>query len=566
MTARLLLVLYLCLLTLMPALLLLWQHGALAAFWLLAGDAYLYIGIAQNSAGPGFSFDGERPTNGFHPLWQIWVRLMALLAGEARLVVLNLAAWSAVAFTLAGTVMLGLAIWRLTGSRVLAMLPVPGVYYLLIGQGLNNLSVWAFFDGMEAALAFALSGMLALQIAALDSRGERAGHWLAMGAVLAALVLTRLDEVFSVAALFLSVALWPGKPAARRLRDALLLVLPAVLALALYMLWSRQSMGLWLPISGMAKGEGALISNLWVTAATFLAPLPELRGALSAYEPPRDLLLGAAFRVVQLLVPAAFAALAFALIRRRFRRAAWAPLLAGLCAGVVAKAAYSFIFVNFWHQAGWYFALAMASTTLAAALLLAPALRRATEAMPRLPLLLGAALAGFALLHASLWASRTTTSPWQAEVRDFWLQRGQTETALRQAEGDTPKLMEFGDGILNAAMAFPVRHGFVFAGDRESLDALRAGRLLHEAYGSGYRLLASFEYLRLPGPRDQWQAAYWPSEALRGFLLASFLDPRVKAELDAFEFELVHVYRPAGVPFIRFTPRAIAPPAPAVDG
>ena len=67
-------------------------HGADAAFLLLTGDAYLYLGIAQASTPEFFSFDGERPTNGFHPLW---LRLLSQVIGDAPLALMNAVAWSA---------------------------------------------------------------------------------------------------------------------------------------------------------------------------------------------------------------------------------------------------------------------------------------------------------------------------------------------------------------------------------------------------------------------------------------------------------------------------------------
>jgi hypothetical protein len=96
----------------------------------------------------------------------------------------------------------------------------------------------------------------------------------------------------------------------------------------------------------------------------------------------------------------------------------------------------------------------------------------------------------------------------------------------------------------------PVRHGFVFAGDAQSLASLRAGRLLHDAVADGFMLLSSYEYLRVPEGAEDWDSA-----RIRAFLQASFLDDRVKAELGAFDYAMVYVQRPSGVPFIRLIPR-----------
>ena len=531
--------LYALTITLMPPLVVAWSHGADTPFWFLAGDAYLYLGIGEASSGLSMSFDGERATNGFHPFWQVWVRIATALAGDP-LGAMTLVAWSAIFCTAGGVLLLGAAIRRATGSWLLAMLAVPGVYYLVIGQALRNLPVWAFFDGMEAGLAFLLAGWLLLLAVRPGTRA------LTLGLVMALLVMTRLDEVFVPAAAALAVALWPGRPALDRIQDAARLVAPTAVALALFVGWSLWTTGLPAPVSGAAKGEGALIQNAWVTLATFFAPMIDLREGLTAYTADRAGLLGGAFRVVQLVVPALFAlAFLFVLVRRLGDRP-WAPVLAGICGGVLIKASYNIVSVNYWHQASWYFAMAMALMTFGAAVLLKPALERATI---RARWAAGAGLVGLTFLHASLWSATLMGQTWRLQDRDFWAGRATTEAAIRAAEPD-PRMIEFGDGMLNFTFDFPVRHGFVFAGDAQSLTALREGRLLRDAWEGGYRLLSSYEYLRVPPGAEDWD-----SERIRAFLMDSFLDPRVKAELADFDFAMVLVHRPTDVPVIRLIRR-----------
>lgn len=525
----------LCVVMLPPVIVAL-SHGTAAPFWFLAGDSYLYLGIAQNSQGMVFSFDGERATNGFHPLWQVVVRLLVTLWADP-LAQVNAVFWLAVALVLSGALMLGLAIRRLTGSWLLAALSAPGVYFLLFGQGLQHLGPWAFIDGMEGALAWAIGGAVALWLA-------RGGSAAGLGMLLALLVLTRLDEVFGVAATAMAVLLWPGTPVLTRLRRAAAIAVPAGAALALYFTWSLSTTGLLMPVSGAAKGEGGLLGNAWVTLATFFAPLIDLRIALTGYDPDRAVLLGGAFRVVQLLMPAALAAILVVVILRHFRRAPWAAVVVGLGLGVMAKAGYHFTLVNFWHQAGWYFAFAVIWLTLAAALVLGPGLQALARRAPLAPAALGGLLGVFGLLHGSLHGSRHLTEPLFAQHLQFWQDRAGTQAALTAAVPQA-RVLEFGDGFLNFALQVPVRHGFVFAGDAQSLDALRAGGLLRDAYADGYRLLSSYEYLGVPPGAEAWH-----SDEIRAFLAASVLDPRVKAELDLFDFAMVHVHRPSNVPFI----------------
>jgi len=536
---------YATLATVLPALVVAWNMGAMAPFWFLAGDAYLYLGIGQSSEGLSMSFDSLRNTNGFHPLWQIWVRLMVSLTGSP-LGALAVVAYSAIAFTLGGVLILGAAIHRFTGSWLLAMLAVPGAYFLIIGQALQNLPVWSFFDGMDGGMAFFFAACLAWLIAGVNGPDDPHRRWQYIGLTLAALVLTRLDEVFVPMALSIVVVFWPGRPLTRRIRDAAWLSGPSAIAVAVFVGWSYATTGHLAPVSGAAKGEGALFANSWVALATFFAPLIELREGLTSYQAAREALLGGAFRVVELIVPALFAVGFFTAILRRYRQAPWAPLLVGLCAGIIIKGVYNLAAVNFWHQASWYFALAMMVMTLGCAIILAPAVKRMS---PSSVTLTACVLGGLTLLHASLWSATLMTDPTRPHQRDFWLDRGQIQTALLTLDPDV-QIMEFGDGLLNYSFDFPVRHGFVFAGDAQSLSALRESRLLHDGYSDGFTVLSSFEYLRVPDGAEDWDSAQ-----IRSFLMASFLDRRVKAELASFDFDMLYVHRPSGTPFVRFIPR-----------
>ena len=158
-------------------------------------------------------------------------------------------------------------------------------------------------------------------------------------------------------------------------------------------------------------------------------------------------------------------------------------------------------------------------------------------------------LGALSILHASLWSAALMTDTLRPAQRDFWLDRGALQTVLLEQD-PALKVMEFGDGMINFSFDFPVRHGFVFAGDAQSLESLRAGRLLRESYADGFRVLSSYEYLRVPDGAEDWD-----SDRIRAFLENSFLDDRIKDELRSFDFEMRLVHRPSGVPFIGLIPR-----------
>ncbi|MFX0541883.1 hypothetical protein ACEWPM_009130 [Roseovarius sp. S4756] len=494
-----------------------------------------------------FSFDGEAATNGFHPLWQVMVWVLAQITGDPVLL-MNLTAWLAVALTLAGVLMIGTAIGRATGSWLLAGLVTPGVYFLVVGQGLGNLAVWDFFSGMEAGLSLAITGILSLQIVSARHERATARHWLSMGVVLGLLVLARLDEVFVVLAIALTWTLWHPRRFFSRVPSAILLVLPSVAFLCLYWAYNWATIGLLMPISGAAKGEGALIGNGWITLATFFGPLLDLRAGLTDYTAAHDVVRGAGFRVAELIFPALFAATFILLIHGRFRDENWAPLVAGMSGAILLKAAYGFIAVNYWDQAPWYYAFAIGTLSLTAALLLSPVLtnlrRVAPSAVPWLALIIG--LVG--CLQASQAYLANASGRYSAPRAMFWEDRGKVDAALAEARPEA-KLVEFGDGMLNFALDLPVRHGFVFAGDIGSLEALRRRSLLRASHEDGYTMLSSYEYLNWPGASLDKS-----SDDIRAFLLGSTLDDRVKAELNEFEFEMVYIYEPLSIPFIAFHP------------
>ena len=65
-----------------PVLVSLHKLGIIAVFNFFQQDTFYYLAIAQNSTLGFFTFDGELPTNGFHPMWQVCVTLLFKLLGD----------------------------------------------------------------------------------------------------------------------------------------------------------------------------------------------------------------------------------------------------------------------------------------------------------------------------------------------------------------------------------------------------------------------------------------------------------------------------------------------------
>lgn len=540
-------ILFSLVITLLPAVAIFLNLGSYASFYFLTGDAYLYLGIAENSNGGYYSFDGEEPTNGFHPLWQ-FILWAANLIYTDQIQLMNFSAWATIFLVLIGVLTLGFAIARMTGSWWLATLATPGVYFLFVGQGIQNLSVWNFFSGMEAGLVFTITGLIALTISYMKADETRLSRWIILGTLFGILMLARLDEVFVPLLVGLVWLFWEPRGFVQKLPRFVLLGVPAAVMLVAFWLYNLSNLGMLMPISGAAKGEGALISSIWVTLAVFIGPLVDLREAFTSYTAAHSALYGASFRVAEVIFPAIASVFFVIIIRRNFRDSSWAPYVVGLCAGVVAKSIYNFLFVNYWHQSDWYFGFACAVITLATALVIAPTIHKLRETNFVAFFFVATLVALVSLFQASQRYYSKTLDNNAAERIAFWDSRQVTEDKINAASPGS-KIIEFGDGMLNYAFKRPVRHGFVFAGDPDSLTALQTQSLLSDAFNDGYSILSSYEYLRWPEA-----SVTKTSDEIRTFLERSFLDGRVKAELTKFDYEVVAVYEPLGIPFILLTP------------
>jgi hypothetical protein len=402
---------------------------------------------------------------------------------------------------------------------------------------------------MEAGLALAFTGLVSYLVVRFEPEETRLSRWFVLGIVLGLLMLTRLDDVFVGPAIALCWLFWYPARFWRRLPAVIVLGIPPAAMLAVYLAYNMSHVGIALPISGAAKGDGALLGNGWVTAATFFGPLIDLRAAVSDYTPAHDAIRGAAFRVAEVVFPGLAAAFFIWLIRRHFRDRVWAPLVAGMCGAVVIKATYNFTAVNYWHQSAWYYSFAFGTISLATALMLAPALAGLRAKAPGVPVILGILVAMVAFLQASQTYMKNYLEEGTRARIAFMQDRAAVEAALLDKRPGA-KLLEFGDGMLNFAFDMPVRHGFVFAGDPGSLEALRNNRLLAASYEDGYVLLSSFEYLRWPeATLDK------TSEEIRAFLRSRSPAGGIVRELEDFDFEIIHIYAPRSIPFIAVSAR-----------
>jgi len=336
------------------------RYGSVAALSSLAGDAFYYLDIAARSQHfRGFTFDGEYVTNGFHPLWQ-WFLSAAAHVGLLHFAlpaqtVLRVYKLDLMLLSLAAALFC-VGVTYLLGRPWLAILTVaPGPLWLVIALATPEyLSTWYYLNGMESALAwFFFSLTLLASVHVLRGHG---GIWPALISVLlAAMVLSRLDEIFLAVSLLSAMLLASTLVSQRQIRSrsSIGLILqwfaPFTLILGSYLVYNRISVGVFLPLSGVAKAGFAGWYNF---RQIIMLLLPVLRG-----EPPVAIQGGLGYaifdeqymRILQIVLPLTVCAVEWL----RLRRESTSPetiLIRGLCVGVALKAAYNFLFVGTYHQ------------------------------------------------------------------------------------------------------------------------------------------------------------------------------------------------------------------------
>ena len=324
-------------------------------------DAFYYFEIARNIAnGRNVTFDGETLTNGFHPLWVVFLTPLYWITDDPDLAV-------HLAFTIAallgvGTALLVFAIVRtLTGNAWAGL--AGATFYALHPQ-----IIIESINGMETALTVffvALTIWLFVRIVCGEERTSWASYtWL--GASGGLMVLSRTDTAFILPPVLLfvlvrgrfweffrdrSLRVWAGPVVAGG--AALLVVTP-------WLVWTLVSFGTVVQVSGLAGSEfdreaflaangSSLTTQLeraWdVTSNTFFTQLPNLYFVPRGASTTLVLFVAGAVLVTMLLAPFA---------RQRGQVTKQIGLLLIPTLGVAA--ALLFHSAIRWHVREWYLA------------------------------------------------------------------------------------------------------------------------------------------------------------------------------------------------------------------
>lgn len=532
--------------------------GIPSIFSYFAADAFVYLSVAANSQVGFYTFDGVNPTNGFHPLWQMFLQGMfqAFGIGAAKEHQLIAVYWLSVVLVAAGGVFIAQAVLRWSGSRLAALLTYPGLFgaaMLLCGWPAGTM--WSYMNGMESPASLLFFGLMLLHLSRPDagqmitaSSVDHRGLFI-LSLLCAGIVLSRLDDVFLPAVIAVWLMLRKETPAHIRIPALLWFALPLGAALLAYLTFNLVTIGHAMPISGAAKFDVRTpLVNLGFLGSSLHALVPDFLYDPFSAAGGDFAIANVNWRNAQMLVPVIAARILLGNMRwiapdPTGNFVSWMRLL---LVYVMAKGIYNFLFVPLFHQGHWYYALSIATINLAAAVvaarLCAASASRGSSIGKLAPP--AAAVLTTALLVVFIHSRSDAAAGNFVEL----FRSGPRIAAMLRSLVPAPRIVEADDGIVTYALGLPTVSGFLFAIDPAAYKAYRDGRFLNEAWSRGYQLIGTLHYLRNV-PKADLKPESIPD------ILRERLFNAAHWDLENFDFRLVYKDEATGAVFIRFTPK-----------
>ena len=536
-----------------PALFAVLRYGPTIILRWPAGDSYHYLAIARKAQlAHIYTYDGVHVTNGFHPLWEYAMRgmfwVLNLHTHQAQAIAVMLAALIAAT---AGIILAAVAVIRLTNRYFLALLLVPGLFYLAIGIHVRTLWVWSALDGMESAFSLLFGGLFFYVLSLYAGSYARkpydpASAYRALGLVLPFIILSRLDDVFILPALLLALIFFETS-VTRRVIAGIWIAGPSVIAILCYLAYNKATVGVAMPLSGGTKSGFVGFVSVYLTAAVHFPPILDLKTLLTKKPADGPVVFSNSFRLVEVVYPmlaASFGAWAIWKYRRRQPELA---IMFAICLYIIFKMGYNFVNVHPWNQANWYYTF----IALCLSVMGAVALQESWKMLDRMPV----ARYGIATFYVMLlmlsasqfYANMAYQSP-DPLVDQFWERHDEIRSHLVAHE--VRGIINVDDGITAFLLDFPNMHGFAFATDIEAQQAYRNGKMLSLAYSRGINTIAGFEYM---------SAGHAPQSDIdiRQYLSNNPLSAEImRSEVDQFDFSLAYYDPVLKMPFILFKPKS----------
>jgi hypothetical protein len=546
-----------------PPLFAMYRDGFSVYAYPFASDVFYYARIARESHLWFYTYDGVHATNGFHPLWQVLLTAIDGVVRDPAILIHTMGILSIALVTL-GTVILAFAVRRLTGSAVLAMFLVPGLYYVLFAVDVLQNATWSYMNGMESPLTVVLGALLIREAVLLwqdPTRLDAKGTYPRLAALATLIVMARLDDVFLLVGIGLAVLLtFDRRIILRALPWA---ALPVVVILA-YVSFNHWYAGMWLPVSGELKGGAPVVYNLKKFIYNAFPPVELLTAAMNWRIDQRlNMVTYFNLRILQATVPLLVGLAVLALFWPKRGTETWlrGALFAGFAIYMVLKGLYNVFGANITQQGEWYFPLSVMLTNVFAIWAIAIAWRRVAglaeaQRFSRAPTAaMGVAALVLFLMSTGQYLERSvgTKSAEQPELA-LWNDREQVARELAAIDPDMG-LIEMENGFIAFALPNPVINGKLWVIDKEAVEAFKAGRFLTLAYERGLDTITSTYhgpwgriYLEAPGRYGEHFDLGDPTRAMRQFLERKFPDAA------NFEFELIYTHKPSGTYFVRMTP------------
>jgi hypothetical protein len=528
------------------------RYGPAVIIRLLTGDSYHYLAIARKAQTSHiYTYDGVHVTNGFHPMWEYFLRgmfsVLNLQTPQAQAIAAMLAAL--VAATL-GIILASAAVIRLTNRYFLALLLVPGLFYMVVGVHTRTLAMWSALDGMESGFSLLFGGLffyvLSFYIGSSAKKSyDQISACRAIGLVLPFVIFSRLDDFFILPALLLALFLFE-KSMTRRIITGIWIVGPSAVEILGYLIYNKITVGAAMPLSGGTKSGFVGFLSAYLTAATHFPPIMDLKNLLTTKASNGPEIFANSFRLVEIVYPTLLAGFgAWAIWTYRRRQPDFA-ILFGICLYIIFKMSYNFLGVHPWHQAEWYYAF----IALCLSVLGAMALQKPWKTLDTMPIarygIVTTYMMVLMLSASQCYANLAYHSP--DDVADqFW--KRHEEIRLQLVAHGVRGIVNVDDGITAFLLDFPSMHGFAFATDVEAQRAYRTGRMLSLAYSRGINTIAGLGYMSSDHPLQS-------DTDIRQYLSGNPLSAEImRSEMDQFQFSLAYYDPVLKMPFISFKPK-----------
>jgi hypothetical protein len=517
----------------------------------LTGDSYHYLAIARKAnISHIYTYDGVHVTNGFHPLWEYTIRgifhVLNLQSHEAQAIAVMLAVLAA---TTLGIILASVAVIRLTNQYFLALLLVPGLFYMTIGVHIRTLWMWSAMDGMESAFSLLFGGLFFFvfsQYAEVTTEKifEPVPVYRALGLVLPFVILSRLDDVFLLPALLIALFFFETSPRIR-IAAGVWIAAPSTIAIICYLFYNKLTVGAAMPLSGGTKSGFVGFLFSYLTAAIHFPPLMNLKDALMRKASDGPTLFANSFRFVEVAYPLLLAIFGAAALWRYRKKQSQFSVLFAICLYIIFKMGYNLLNVHPWHQAGWYYTF----ITLCLSVMGALALQEPWKNLKNIPI----ARYGIVtidvllmLLSASQYYAIIVYPTQEASTVQFWARKDAIRKEL--SNHGVTGVINVDDGITAFLLDLPNLHGFAFATDVEAQHAHREGRMLSLAYSRGINTIAGFGYMSSDNPPQS-------DIDLRQYLSNSIAMQTMSSEIDKFDYSLAYYDPVLKMPFISFKPK-----------